>query len=251
MKATNFEFRFRVVIMVAIILLGFWSPWIEALGSGASVAQRIPLLEWLALELSRQGLLSFTAASPVVIVLIALIAAKAAVLRIWGTAYLGPGTVNNLEMKAGDVMAAGPYRYVRNPLYLGSWGMMAAIAFLMPPAGALLTMVLITVFLIRLILAEEAFLTAQLGEPYRAYLSAVPRLVPRVRTTLPPSLQKPNWLHAVIAEINPIGVFIIFAALSWSYNNRLMLQAILVSFGVSLVIRALMPQMRQENTPQS
>jgi len=248
MKATKIEFRFRVVIMVAVIFLGFWAPWIEPWASRASIAERIPVLEWLALELSRHGLLSFTAASPVVIVCAALIAAKSAALRIWGTAYLGPGTVNSSQMKAGEVQASGPYRYVRNPLYLGSWGMIAAMAFLMPPTGALFTMVLLTVFLMRLILAEEAFLTAQLGEPYRHYLSAVPRLIPRLRTTLPPSSQQPHWLHAMIAEINPIGVFIIFAFLSWSYNNRLMIKAILVSFGVSLVVRALMPHVRKENS---
>jgi protein-S-isoprenylcysteine O-methyltransferase Ste14 len=251
MKATKFEFRFRMVIMVAVVCLGFWAPWIDPMRLRVSVAGRIPLLEWLALELSRFGIASFTVASPVVIVLAALIAAKAAVLRIWGTAYLGPGTVNNFEMKAGDVMAAGPYRYVRNPLYLGTWGMIGAIAFLMSPTGALLTMVLLTIFLVRLILAEEDFLTEQLGDPYRTYLSAVPRFIPRLRTTLPRSDQKPHWMHAIIAEINPIGVFIVFAAFSWSYNNRLMIQAILVSFGVSLVVRALMPQIRQENAPRS
>jgi len=149
------------------------------------------------------------------------------------------------------VMAAGPYRYVRNPLYLGSWGMIGPIAFLMPPTGALFTMVLLTVFLMRLILAEEAFLTDQLGEPYRNYLNAVPRLIPRLRTSLPRSSQRPHWLHAILAEINPIGVFIVFAALSWTYNNHLMIQGILVSFGVSLVVRALMPQIRQAPAPQS
>jgi protein-S-isoprenylcysteine O-methyltransferase Ste14 len=251
MKATEFEFRFRMVIMVAVVCLGFWAPWIDPMRLRVRVAGRIPLLEWLALELSRLGIASFTVASPVVIVLAALIAAKAAALRVWGTAYLGPGTVNNSQMKAGDVMAAGPYRYVRNPLYLGSWGMIAAIAFLMPPTGALLTIVLLTVFLMRLILAEEAFLTEQLGEPYRNYLSVVPRLIPRLRTTLPRSNQKPHWLHAAIAEINPIGVFIVFAGFSWSYNNHLMIQAVLVSFGVSLVVRALMPQIRQASAAQS
>ncbi|MGD0893921.1 MAG: isoprenylcysteine carboxylmethyltransferase family protein [Terracidiphilus sp.] len=247
MKATRLEFRFRMVIMVVVIFIGFWSPWIESVGLQGEFTSRIPLLEWLALEISRMGLVSFTIASPVVIVLVALIAAKAAVLRIWGTAYLGPGTVNSTQMKAGDVMAAGPYRYVRNPLYLGTWGMIAAIAFLMPPTGALLTMVLLTVFLMRLILAEEAFLSGQLGEPYRNYLGAVPRLVPRVRTTLPASGQQPRWMRALIAEINPIGVFIVFATLSWSYNNHLMIQGILVSFDVSLVVRALMPQTRQQS----
>ena len=43
-------------------------------------------------------------------------------------------------------MAAGPYRYVRNPLYLGGWFMMAAISFLMTPSGALFVMVLLQFF---------------------------------------------------------------------------------------------------------
>ena len=110
-----------------------------------------------------------------------------AILRVWGTAYLGYGTVHHGQMQAGAVMAAGPYRYVRNPLYLGVWCMMAAMAFIMPPTGALFAMTLLTVFSLRLILGEEAYLSAQLGEPYQAYLRAVPRLIPRLRTTLPRS----------------------------------------------------------------
>ncbi|MGA2539666.1 MAG: isoprenylcysteine carboxylmethyltransferase family protein [Terracidiphilus sp.] len=237
MKPTQIEFRLRLIIMVVIVYVGFWSPWIEGLGIG----RRISLTEWLALEISRMGLLSFTAATPAVIVLGSLIAAVGAVLRVWGTAYLGSGTVNSPQMKADIVLAAGPYRYVRNPLYLGSWFMFAAMAFIMPPTGALFMMVLLTVFLYRLILGEEAFLTAKLGEPYRAYLNAVPRLFPRLRTTLPPGVAKPSWLRSLLSELNPIGVFITIAVFSWSYNHWLMVQAILVSFGLSLVVRALMP----------
>jgi protein-S-isoprenylcysteine O-methyltransferase Ste14 len=237
MRATKIEFRLRMAIITAIIALGFWAPWIEAFGIG----QRHSLLEWLALELSRLGLVRFTVATPVVIVMGALIAAVAAALRVWGTACLGPATVNHAEMQAGAVMADGPYRYVRNPLYLGLWCTVAAMAFIMPPTGALFTMVLLTVFLLRLILAEEAFLSSRLGEPYRAYLRTVPRLVPRLRGAPPGTGNKPRWVHAMLAELFPIGVFITLAALSWNYDNLLMIKAILVSFGISLVARALLP----------
>jgi len=240
-QATAFEFRFRVFILTVIVALGFWAPWIEAFGSGPEFARRVSLLEWLALALSRTGLVTFTAATTLVIVLASLIAAKGAALRIWGTAYLGAFTVNHTDMHAGSVIAAGPYRYVRNPLYLGSWGVFAAMAFMMPPTGALFALVLVTLFQLRLILGEEAFLSAQLGTPYGAYMDAVPRLVPRLRTTLPDGNTKPHWLRAVLAELNPIGVFITVAVFSWSYNHWLMIQAILVSFGVSIVVRALMP----------
>jgi protein-S-isoprenylcysteine O-methyltransferase Ste14 len=149
-------------------------------------------------------------------------------------------------MQAGIVMADGPYRYVRNPLYLGVWCMVAALAFIMPPSGALFTMVMLTVFLLRLILGEEAFLTARIGEPYLNYLHAVPRLIPRLRSNLPPTGRKPRWLLAVLSEITPIGVFVTLAFFSWSYNNRLILRAILVSFGISLVVRAFVPKIKQE-----
>ncbi len=237
MRATELEFQLRMAINAAIIILGFWAPWIDAWGFG----KRISLQEWLPLELSRLGLFSFTVASPVVIITAALIAAVGAALRVWGTAYLGPATVQNIDMKAGPVMAGDPYRYVRNPLYLGLWFMVAAMAFLMPPTGALCAMALLTVFLLRLILGEEAFLSAQLGEPYQAYLRVVPRLIPRLRTGLQSSSVDHHWLRALLAEITPIGVFVSLAFLSWSYNNRLMVRAILISFGISLVARAFMP----------
>lgn len=224
-------------INATIIVLGFWAPWIEAWGIG----QRIALLEWLPLEISRAGWLSFTIASPAVIVAAALVAAVGAGLRIWGTAYLGPATVQHAQMLAGVVVADGPYRYVRNPLYLGIWGMATAMAFLMPPTGALFTMVVLSVFLLRLTLGEEAFLAARLGEPYRAYLRAVPRFLPRVRTPLPSAGARPDWFRAVLAELTPIGVFIALAVVSWSYDNQLMGQVILISFGLSLVARAFMP----------
>lgn len=235
MRASAWEFRLRVVIMVGIISLGFWAPWIQAWDMGG----RVSLLEWLALETSRTGLLRFTDATVAVIVLAMAISALGAILRVWGTAYLGAGVVNHVEMKAGAVMADGPYRYVRNPLYMGTWCMIAAVSFAMPATGALFTVVLLTLFLLRLILGEEQFLAGQLGEAYAAYKRAVPRLCPRLRGGLPQSGHKARWIRGVLAETNGIGLFLIFAVLSWRYDNHLMMRAILINFGISLVLRAL------------
>ncbi len=237
MRATAIEFRLRMAINAAIIILGFWAPWIETWGLG----RRMPLLEWLALELGRTGLVRFTVAVPMLIVVSALLAALGAALRVWGTAYLGTGTVNSLDMKAGTVMADGPYRFVRNPLYLGLWCMVAAMAFMMPVSGAVFAIVLITVFLMRLILAEESFLSAHTGELYMLYLRSVPRLLPRLRSNLPARGNRPHWLRAVLAELTPIGVFVALAFLSWSYDSRLVGRTILIFFGASLIVRAFMP----------
>ena len=235
MKATRIEFRMRMAINAAIVLMGFWAPWI---GNG----QRIPLLEWLPLKLAQSGLFSFHSAVSIAVGLAILIAAKAVVFRVWGAAYLGPAIVMHSRMNADALVATGPYRYVRNPLYIGLWAMMAALAFLMPPSGALFVLIAIPVFLLRLILAEEAFLTNKLGPPYRDYMNAVPRLIPRLRTGVPSVCSKPQWLSAALSELTPIGVFIAFVVFAWSYDALTAERVIVVSLGLSLLARALTPR---------
>jgi len=241
MKASTTLFRFRTLFLTIIMCIGFWAPWIELCGIGS----RITLLEWLALEISRLGLLRFTLATPAVIVCGALIAAMGAAFRIWGSAWLGHSVVLHSQMQSRSLMADGPYRYVRNPLYLGVVCMIAALSLLMPATGALFVLIAVPVFLYCLILGEEQFLVTQIGEPYRIYLRTVPRLFPRLRTTLTPTGNKPQWLQAALSEINPIGIFVTIAFLSWTYDNRLMIRAIIVTFGLSLIVRALMPTIKQ------
>jgi protein-S-isoprenylcysteine O-methyltransferase Ste14 len=231
-----------MAINATIIILGLWAPWIDAWGIGH-------LIEWLALELSRTGLLRFSAATPALLILAALIAAMSVFFRVWGTAYLGPGTVNNSQMVAGPVMADGPYRHVRNPLYVGLWFMVLALGFLMPVSGAIFAITLITVFAVRLTRGEEAFLGARLGQPYQAYLSAVPRFIPRFRGAPASSGTKPHWLRALLAELTPIGIFVAVIVFSHNYDFPLAGRIILVFFGASLVMRAFIPGVLVNSEP--
>ncbi|KAA6457210.1 isoprenylcysteine carboxylmethyltransferase family protein [Acidobacteria bacterium AB60] len=237
MRASRIEFRMRLAIIALIVVLGFWAPWIERWG-----LDRISLLEWSSLELSRLGLFNFTVATPVVILIATAVAALGAVLRVWGTAWLGASVVNNSDMTAGTVMASGPYRYVRNPLYLGTQLTMTGMSSAMPVSGAAFAILFIAVFQLRLILGEEAYLTGHLGESYARYRRSVPRLFPRLRSNLPYAQGDPQWMRAILAEIFPIGVFLILAVLSWRFENQLLTKAFLICFGVSLVARALMPR---------
>ena len=239
MKATAWEFRYRLWISCAIIVLGFAAPWIEVLNLGN---REVHTWGWLAVSLGRLGLPMLSGFELVAALAIAA-AAIATLLRVSGTAYLGAGTVFNAEMKAGadeptaGVMADGPYRYMRNPLYAGSFLTVAALAVLMPPSGAAVSLVLLGIFLVRLILGEEAFLAPRLGESYAAYCRAVPRLLPSLRARVGASRQLPNWKRALLGEIFPSGVLLSFAALSWQYNPDLLAKAVLISFGLSLVVR--------------
>ena len=246
MKASALEFRLRMIIQLVIVILGFWAPW-QSIGA-RGLSPGISTLEWLALKLFHTGLMSFSTAARAVIVAGALAAGAGAWLRIWGAASLGYATVHHGDMQGGALVAAGPYRYVRNPLYLGGWLMYLAMALIMPPSGAIVALILITVFFLRLILGEEAFLSAKLGEPYRQYLAKVPRLLPSLCPCLPPADSMLLWVVAVLSEIFPIGLFFTMAVLAWRFDRLLMVQGVIVSFGLSLVMRAIFNGKRKEET---
>jgi protein-S-isoprenylcysteine O-methyltransferase Ste14 len=237
MRATAFEFRFRFVVLAVIFLLGFWAPWCVALGWTR-------LTTWLVLSstLSKAGWLTFSAATNAVLLAAIVLAALAAWLRTWGTAYVGAGIVQSATMHGQSLLADGPYRRTRNPLYLGILLHTFALAILMPPSGAILCIVLIWIFQIRLALAEESFLAAQFGETYRAYQSRVPRFLPAPTPQLPSAGRHPRWLQAVLGEIYMLGVVITFAVFGWNFNANTLLRGVLISLGVSLVIRALLPR---------
>jgi len=236
MKASAFEFRFRMWLSCAIIVLGFWAPWIELL----HWERADHAWGWLVFELGGLGISSTTGFALVTGLAIAS-AALGAGLRVWGTAYLGTGTVFNSEMKAGGVVADGPYRYMRNPLYLGNFLDFVAVSILMPPSGAAFSLALLAVFLLRLILGEEAFLTPKLGEPYAVYCKAVPRLIPSLRPRVAAEGRSPNWGRAMLGEVFPLCLLVSFATLSWEYDANLLTRAVIICFGVSLVTRALLP----------
>jgi protein-S-isoprenylcysteine O-methyltransferase Ste14 len=237
MRATAFEFRFRFVVLAVIFLLGFWAPWCVALGWTR-------LTTWLVLSstLSKAGWLTFSAATNAVLLAAIVFAALAAWLRIWGTAYIGAGIVQSASMHGQSLLADGPYRRTRNPLYLGTILHTFALAILMPPSGAILCIVLVWLFDIRLALAEEPFLTAQFGEAYRTYQSRVPRFLPAPTPQVPSAGRRPRWLQAILGEIYMLGVVITLAVFGWSFNANTLIRGVLISLGVSLVIRALLPR---------
>jgi len=237
MKASAFEFRFRYLIHVLICVLGFTTPWNYWLH-----LDTIRTWQWLSAWLSRTGWLGFNAATVTVLMLGVVCAFVAAALRTWGSAYLGISVVKDTSMHGDHMVAAGPYRRVRNPLYLGTFIHALALALLMQPSGALFTVVLIGLLQLRLICAEESFLSAKLGEPYREYCALVPRLIPSLTPRVPASPVQPRWSMAFLGEIYMWGVFISFAALGWRYNSMLIIQGVLVSLGVSLVARAFVPK---------
>jgi protein-S-isoprenylcysteine O-methyltransferase Ste14 len=237
MKATALEFKFRFLIIVLLCVIGFVAPWNFALHFDT-----IRTWQLLAATVSRLGWMSFSTATIAFLVLGIALAFGAALLRTWGSAYLGNFVVKAGTLQGEQVMAAGPYRWIRNPLYVGGFLNLLALALLMPPSGAVFSIVAVALFVLRLIGAEEAFLSERLGEPYRAYRAKVPRLLPGLRPVVAASSVQPRWLAAFAGEIYLWGAAASFAALGWRYNAQLVIQGVIISLGVSIVVRAFLPR---------
>jgi len=86
------------------------------------------------------------------------------------------------HIRKNDVLAtSGPYRFTRNPLYLGSillgaGFVIAAHAWVL---AVLATAMLVGIY-IPVIREEERYLTARFGNDFEAYRTRVPRLLPRL-----------------------------------------------------------------------
>lgn len=237
-KVQPFEFRYRYLVHFVILLVGFTAPWDYFLPFDKGLKTWLFLSAWAA----RFGWLSFNASTITLLVLGTICAITAAWLRTWASAYIGSSIVQDSALHGDAMVAAGPYRFVRNPLYLGLFVHVLALALLMPPSGALFAVVAIALFELRLIAVEEGFLTRTLGEPYRAYCARVPRLWPAMRPRIPASATAASWGAALLSESYFWGVAIAFIAVGWRYNSFLITQGVIISLGLSLIVRAAMPR---------
>ena len=240
MKAAPLVFRFRFLIHAVIYVLAFnvpWDYWLH-LDMDAGGSTWLLLSTWLA----RNHWLSFSGATIALLIFGALCALIAAILRTSGSAYIGFSTVQSGSMHGDKVVAAGPYRFVRNPLYLGIIMLTFSLALLMPPSGAIFSIVCIILFELVLIAGEEPFLTKKLGQSYLQYRARVPKLIPALSPRIPPSDALPNWRAAFLSETFFWGFFLTWLIVGWRYNALLMAQGTLISLGLSLVVRAILPR---------
>src|SRR5262249_20507474 len=111
----------------------------------------------------------------------ALLIFLAAGLRTWGAAYLRTAVVHDTAQHSEALVAEGPFRYTRNPLYLAMVLMAAGIGVLASRSGFIFLVLANWIFVYRLIFREEESLLKIQGEPYRAYCQAVPRFWPALK----------------------------------------------------------------------
>jgi protein-S-isoprenylcysteine O-methyltransferase Ste14 len=190
MKATQWEFTNRAMLFGLIFSLGFT---LYLLDHQICVAV---FANWLGPRLGMG--VDFVAS--LLLGLGAVILATAALVRTWASAYLQADVVYAADVKTASVVADGPYRHVRNPLYFANVLMAVGMGFTMSRTGFLACLVVMVVFNYRLIFREEAELHSSQGEPYDRYLQSVPRLFPSPWPRLPCAGSQARWRNGLKAE---------------------------------------------------
>jgi protein-S-isoprenylcysteine O-methyltransferase Ste14 len=124
----------------------------------------------------------------------------AAAIRTWGAAYLQTDVVHDTSQHSDLLVADGPFRYVRNPLYFASLLLAAGVGVLASRSGFVFLVLANWIFVYRLIFREEKSLREMQGEPYLAYCRSVPRFWPSLKPKVPAGNLKPRWGQAFAGE---------------------------------------------------
>jgi protein-S-isoprenylcysteine O-methyltransferase Ste14 len=212
LRATTWEFRNRATVFGIIFGAAFVLYTLDHVNAAAGLAN------WIA---DKRGW-----DANVVVRVVLLVAAgfmgACAMVRTWASAYLRTDVVYAPDVKTAALVADGPYRHVRNPLYLGNALMAVGIGATASRAGFFVLFAAMILFCYRLIFREEADLLAAQGESYAAYSRAVPRLWPSIGARVPSAGAPANWTAGFRAE-------------AWSWS----LVAGLVVFAITLDLRAM------------
>ncbi|MCT9000464.1 methyltransferase family protein [Chelativorans intermedius] len=95
-------------------------------------------------------------------------------LAWWGVASLGGRPTTGM---AGDLVTGGPYRFTRNPQYIGDILIIAGFVLAANSWLALLPAILAAISAFIAPFAEEPWLEARLGDAYCDYKRRVPRFI--------------------------------------------------------------------------
>lgn len=191
-SATDFEFRHRFWFIGGVFQVAYLCYVVDdrnmavylaravapPAGAGTTNAEHLRLIAWLGV----------------------VVVSAAAALRTWGVAYLHSEVVYDTSLHTERMVADGPYRHVRNPLYLGTMLLALGLAVTTSVTGAGVLLLGMAVLLLRLIGREEVMLVERHGDPFRRYLERVPRLVPSVRPRVDASGALPRWPQAFAGE---------------------------------------------------
>ncbi|MGA7079422.1 MAG: isoprenylcysteine carboxylmethyltransferase family protein [Terriglobales bacterium] len=238
MKATDWEFKNRA--MVFGLIFGFTFPlYVLDHQNVTAVAAN-----WIGAELR----VNADQVARILFAGAALLLVVAALIRTWASSYLHASVVYAAQVKTESLVADGPYRLVRNPLYFANVLMAIGMGAMMSRIGFFVAVVAMVLFCYRLILREESELQATQGETYERYRQAVPRLWPLLWPRIPAAGREARWGAGFKAESWYWGFPASVAAFAITLNLKLFF----VIFGASIgLFWALSAMLEKKSTSQA
>ena len=85
------------------------------------------------------------------------------------------------DNSTNQLIIRGVHRYVRHPLYLGTFAMLWGLLLLLPYVSLLIADTIITAYTLFGIRLEETKLVEEFGERYVSYQRQVPMIIPRLQ----------------------------------------------------------------------
>jgi S-adenosylmethionine-diacylglycerol 3-amino-3-carboxypropyl transferase len=110
---------------------------------------------------------------------IALLVCIASLLRMWAGSILTSDTVMAFRIRNTYLTIAGPYNFVRNPIYSADLIAFTALSLCLSPIGLLIP-ALIRLHYCQLIRYEQEKLIGKFGESYKEYIHSTPALFPGI-----------------------------------------------------------------------
>ena len=135
-------------------------------------------------------------------------------LRFWAVRHIGTISRTRTSTRQGPLVMSGPFRLVRNPLYLGNWliwsglVMVSRLLWMLPIAWAVFALQYGT-----MVIWEEARLRSKFGRQYDRYALDVPRWVPARPNDLAPPQPRHPWRAVAFSERGTVMAIVLMAGL--------------------------------------
>lgn len=205
------EFRFRLWLLFAAYFLAFFLGYLV---DGLLGGRGLPAYVVIGRHLGPDGLRVTSSIG-------ALFAIAGFLIRWWASSYHRAGVVMDTALHGDRLTVSGPYRHVRNPLYLGNILQAVAIGGIAPPAGLVFIVLFVAIIVMRLISLEEAYLAHVQGKPYLDYCATVPRLLPRLIGIGGEAVgERPDPALGLLVELGTLGFAVVISYFAIALPGR-------------------------------
>jgi protein-S-isoprenylcysteine O-methyltransferase Ste14 len=174
-------------------------------------------------------------------------------LRIWASSYQWPNIARELPDARTGLITAGPYSYMRHPIYLGML-LFTTGAFVGFGSWLAAALVFAPTLVLNLWQAryEEVFLVQMYGDEAKRYQKRLPRMLPKVWDPYPDRHGSFSLAQGIKYDIGPLSSFVCFVivmlvitsfrAPTFSLTLVVLVGSVIFSFFLTWLVRSIFKQ---------